>query len=154
MPATNQRTEEVLVLVHPSWPFESLAHVHPRFRKRLVERTGLILCRFEDAVAQSERPLVIVGPYISGGSCIPAPAQESLRLLATLAAFEIDGGLQSASLQTAGGALHLQFNASRYRIGGFFRDLCCLDVLVGLQRAGANVFLDRTLSRSVPPATP
>ena len=151
---TAKRSAETLVIVHPSWPFESRGTMAPRLRAAVLRRSELILARLADLVTSGDAPsTVVVGPYLSMGSGLTDGAVESLRVIRESATHEVDGGLNRVSLQEAGRQIGRMWKAPRvFRVAGFYRDLCCLEVGSGLVAAGQHdVRFERELSRCAPP---
>lgn len=154
MPVNPSASDEVIVVVHPSWPFESLDSVAPRLRRSVRDRCELVLFRIADCLNRPVKPTaIVVGPFLCGGSFLSACAADSLRFIREAAQQEIDGGLDQESLREAGKRIAAKWQTPRrIRVCGFYRDLCCLEVLAGLAASGRHtLWIDRTLSRCAPP---
>ena len=148
---------ETLIIVHPSWPFETLAEVRRDLRMQVKARAELILCRLVDLLSVPARPVcVIVGPFLVSGGGLSPFAAEQLRILAAAADWRVNGGLRHAPLRHAGRIIAERWTQPRQlRIAGFYRDLCCAEIAEGAGYAGRHrIVIDRTLSRLCPPPEP
>lgn len=139
----------VLVIVHPSWPWESSDDMPTRRRAVYLHRCSLILSRLADQVEMF--PTAIVGPFLTSGAGLPKAAVDDLTLIAAQAVAAEEGRLD-ADLHAAGARLARRFPGARFIVGGFWRDLCCEAVADGILASGADARLDRTLSRCAFPA--
>jgi hypothetical protein len=147
-------TREILVIVHPSWPWQTRHEVRSDVRSALLKRAELILARLVDLIAPKDRPYcALVGPFLNVGCGLSAFAIDQLRALSRDADMRLPGGLDRDSLVAAGRIIGVRWRQPRrVRIAGFYRDLCCAAVADGIRYSGAQeVILDRALSRACPP---
>ena len=146
---------EVLIIVHPTSPWEFLMEVRRDLRRMTCGRAEIILERLVECLRRNPRlPCLLVGPYTAEPETLPMPVGRHLLRLRQRADWEISGGEDAAALQVAGAAIADHWpNPCRLRICGFWRDLCCDEVAAGARRVGRHlVVLDRTLSRVCPPS--
>lgn len=140
------RKQSVVVLVHPTWVFDTQDDFCPRDRSRVLRRASLILHR----VAALDCKVVIVGPYSL--SRLDAASRDCLQSL-------IDSGSQVYEsrgtwepLRAVGRLIAKECGVeTSFVVAGFYRDLCCSAVADGIADVtGLSPKKDRTLSMAMP----
>ncbi|MDD2765745.1 MAG: hypothetical protein PHE83_17420 [Opitutaceae bacterium] len=147
-------TREILVIVHPSRPWEYRDEIQSRRRAAVLKRAELILEKLVNRLRLKRRPYtVMVGPYLNVGCGLSEHAIDQLRRLARLADVRLPGGRDRDSLYVAGIRIGCHgLRPRRVRVAGFYRDLCCEAVADGIRaRCAHEVIIDRHLTRACPP---
>ena len=131
-----------VVIVHPSWPWESRADLPSVTREATLEQCGLILSRLADEVEAGGKCFV-VGPWINRASFIPQVVEEDLARIAA-GAIAIKGGLGEEDFHAAAVGISRQLpDAAPVRMAGFWSNLCVNGVARALQTFGHQTKINR-----------
>ncbi len=131
-----------VVIVHPSWPWESKADLPSVTREATLEQCGLILARLADEVEFGGKSFV-VGPWVSRASFLPQAVEEDIARIAARA-IHIKGGLGEENFHAAASDISRQLpDAAPIRLAGFWSNLCVHGVGCALQTYGHQTKLNR-----------
>lgn len=148
-------TDDVIVVVHPSFPWESRGDLPPSEREWHLQKCGLVLNRIAEAV--SIPPMgnrIIVGPYLRFASYLPELVSNDLDVLEkAVPAMNIHGrryGVRelSEAAESVAEQIRRLRNIQRVVITGFYRDICCLQVANRIAEVipSASVHLSKNLT--------
>jgi len=127
------KTNRAIVVVHPTWPWESRADIPVPLRFRFLERSGLLLSRIADhldTVRESNR--FLIGPFVNRASFLPnVVCVDILRVEKAVSASSTHGedysldSLDSAALKIASKITKLP-QVTEVFVIGFYRNAYCL----------------------------
>lgn len=134
---------EVLVVVHPTYPFRYIECYPQKAQARILRRAEVVLSNI------AERPAVrlfIVGPVDEESEHLTPIAVESIKKL-MLREHVLMNGMSVGDLRRVVAGLVRHFGKGCVlRIAGFYRDRCCDIVGCAAREAGGEVRYGRRLS--------
>lgn len=123
---------DVIVVVHPSFPWESRGDLPPHEREWHLQQCGLVLSRIAEAICLL--PLenrILIGPYVQHASYLPELVTNDLVAISeAVPPMNIHGRrygvteLDEAAKSVAEQIQRLR-HVRRIAIAGFYREMCC-----------------------------
>jgi hypothetical protein len=131
-----------LVIVHPSWPWESRADMPRNTREASLEQCGMILARIADEVEEGGK-VFVVGPWVNRASYLPQWVEEDLARIRA-GAIALKGGTGDADYNDTAAEISRQIpKGSRVRMAGFWGNICVAKMDQALVKHGHDTRINQ-----------